>query len=994
MIKIASFNVQGLNNKYKQRTLGDDFIRLGVDVMAIQETKIQKQESIQIQASDGTRLTLHNSGHSSRSWKGVGILVKDSTKISFKPISERICIAQIKQNNEKMNIMSVYSPTEEETVKKPESTNSFYNRINSVINGINKRDNLIIGGDFNARTKIPVEERGAQEATGMYARNEINENGRKLIEFCKINNLMLSNTMFKHKPSQQVTWESAVYPKGKRRNPYRFQIDYIAVRRKPSGLKMIDSRAYNGLLTTSDHKPVIMKVKTHHPTTIEETKTKSAKLKLEDLQIPELKKEYQEKVEGNLLKLPVEEQSNWDTIAKVVKETAAEVVGFRSKTKEFKNERIKHLSEKQLEMSAKINSNKDPEKRLQLRKERNKLLTRLHNEIKIEETERLNRKMEPLEGNSDSRSMFNVVKELRRSKPKRKLMMKQENGMLTTDEEEQAKLIADHFKKIFFKGSEQYKKIAPMKMKRPFTGEEVYYGAGKISNNRSAGCDDVYAELIKNAPEVVHDRIADLLNNMAESGIPPREVILGIIYPLEKSKTKIGETDNLRPITLLTVLRKILANMMIQRIRGRLDENIPKSQAAYRSGRSTTEHVFAVKLTAERMITSKDEEIHLIMLDMSKAFDSMNRRILLENLSEVIDEDELHIIQLMLDVKMTVRCGDKYSEVFDTDTGGPQGDSGSANQFTFYLSKALMKYYKTRESTKVVQHSHLGDHQYSKKTEGHMEDHQYSKAADKEGLEIDMQYADDLTELNTNHQKIQHLKKYLPEALDERDLKLNLTKTEEYLISGKNDRWKNCKLLGSYIDTERDIGNRKSKTITAANDKELQDIFNNKNVSTKKKVDAFNIYIGSIFLYNSELWTMNESLNEKVDSFHRHLLRKFVLKVKYPEVITNKELYEITKVEPWSRVIGRRRLCWFGHVSRLDEETPAKIALRYALQDYQKKPGRPKQTWLKVVEKQLREINIVIPLEEALEQAQDRKEWDKKVKLWSQKVAAATRTVL
>ena len=152
-----------------------------------------------------------------------------------------------------------------------------------------------------------------------------------------------------------------------------------------------------------------------------------------------------------------------------------------------------------------------------------------------------------------------------------------------------------------------------------------------------------------------------------------------------------------------------------------------------------------------------------------------------------------------------------------------------------------MKYYKTRESTKVVQHSHLGDHQYSKKTEGHMEDHQYSKAADKEGLEIDMQYADDLTELNTNHQKIQHLKKYLPEALDERDLKLNLTKTEEYLISGKNDRWKNCKLLGSYIDTERDIGNRKSKTITAANDKELQDIFNNKNVSTKKKVDAFNI---------------------------------------------------------------------------------------------------------------------------------------------------------
>lgn len=66
------------------------------------------------------------------------------------------------------------------------------------------------------------------------------------------------------------------------------------------------------------------------------------------------------------------------------------------------------------------------------------------------ERNKLNRKTEPLEGNANSRNMFNVVKELRRSKPKRKLTMKRGNGMLTTDEEEQAKLIAEHFKKIFF----------------------------------------------------------------------------------------------------------------------------------------------------------------------------------------------------------------------------------------------------------------------------------------------------------------------------------------------------------------------------------------------------------------------------------------------------------------------------------------------------------------------------------------------------------------
>lgn len=90
-----------------------------------------------------------------------------------------------------------------------------------------------------------------------------------------------------------------------------------------------------------------MKIKIHHATT-EKTKAKSAKLKLEDFQIPELKKEYQQKVEENMLKSHVEEHIKWDAIARVVKETAADVVGFRSKPKDFKNERIKQLPEKQL----------------------------------------------------------------------------------------------------------------------------------------------------------------------------------------------------------------------------------------------------------------------------------------------------------------------------------------------------------------------------------------------------------------------------------------------------------------------------------------------------------------------------------------------------------------------------------------------------------------------------------------------------------------------
>ena len=56
---------------------------------------------------------------------------------------------------------------------------------------------------------------------------------------------------------------------------------------------------------------------------------------------------------------------------------------------------------------------------------------------------------------------------------------------------------------------------------------------------------------------------------------------------------------------------------------------MPISQAAYRKNRSTTEHVFATKLIIERTISSADETVYLLLLDMSKAFDSIQRNTLI-----------------------------------------------------------------------------------------------------------------------------------------------------------------------------------------------------------------------------------------------------------------------------------------------------------------------------------------------------------------------------
>ena len=174
---------------------------------------------------------------------------------------------------------------------------------------------------------------------------------------------------------------------------------------------------------------------------------------------------------------------------------------------------------------------------------------------------------------------------------------------------------------------------------------------------------------------------------MAETGGIPKEVMHGILKPLQKPHKTKDPPSNLRPIILLFSLRKILAACITNRIKDRLEAEIPPSQAAYRRNRSTTEHVFTSKLIIERTITARNESAHLIMLDMSKAFDSKNRNQLIEDLRNTIETNELHIISTLLNVSLSVRCDNTLIEVFETDTSANQGDCASALQFTYYLAK-------------------------------------------------------------------------------------------------------------------------------------------------------------------------------------------------------------------------------------------------------------------------------------------------------------------
>ena len=186
----------------------------------------------------------------------------------------------------------------------------------------------------------------------------------------------------------------------------------------------------------------------------------------------------------------------------------------------------------------------------------------------------------------------------------------------------------------------------------------------------------------------MHEQIGKIYNSMAETGNIQKEVTYGILKPPQKPNKAKGPPSNLRPIILLSSLRKLLAASIPNRIKDRLKVEIPPSQAAYRPNRSTT---------------ARNEPAHLIMLGTTKRFDSISRNQLIEDLRNTIETDKLHIISTLLNVSLSVRCENTLSIVFETDTGGPQGDRASALHFTYYLDKTL----------KPARSNQLADHPYA-----------------------------------------------------------------------------------------------------------------------------------------------------------------------------------------------------------------------------------------------------------------------------------------
>ena len=107
----------------------------------------------------------------------------------------------------------------------------------------------------------------------------------------------------------------------------------------------------------------------------------------------------------------------------------------------------------------------------------------------------------------------------------------------------------------------------------------------------------------------------------------------GYLVPIEKPGKDPKIPSSYRPVILLSVYRKSVSQILLNRIEPILEKTMLPNQFAYRSGRSTGDIVLAHKylLSAAR---TKRLEFVCAGIDMSKTFDTVDRKRLIEILKK------------------------------------------------------------------------------------------------------------------------------------------------------------------------------------------------------------------------------------------------------------------------------------------------------------------------------------------------------------------------
>lgn len=835
------------------------------------------------------------------------------------PINDRLMTLRFElYNGVYLTLISVYGPTMQ---RNQEEKECFYELLGDCINKAGD-DRIVILGDFNAR--VGRDWMSWPSVIGKHGVGKMNSNGLMLLEFCTRYQLSVMGTMFQLKNCLKNTWQ---HPRSK----HWHQIDHILANKNAKQYITVTKVNLTADCFT-DHKLIVCKCK-FTPKSRQKTTKPPKKLDTS------INSERKEKLELFLNENLPNCNNNWEDLKNLLCAAASHTFGTKKRESsdwfDDQDEEIQRLLK-----DKKLHRN---ELRIRVRALKNQWFKE-----KAEEAERFAQM-------KNHREFYASINKIYGPRSKSSHPVKSKDGTLLVSPQDIKDRWVEHFRDLLNQPTEVEPNILELVLQfpvddsldLPITAAEVDEAVKNTKTGKSPGPDGVLPEVLIHGGARLRAFLFTIISMFWTTEDIPSDLTDPNIAILFKKGDR-SHCGNYRGISLLSVVGKLLSDILLQRLKRIADKMYPQSQSGYRDGRSTIDGIFTLRQLMEKAREQR-RNMYIVFVDFTKAFDTVNRSLLFQILEKLgCPPKFVRVIKkLYTNVHARLIVNGELTEPIEYNSGVKQGCKLAPTLYGIYAAVLLL-----------IAYISIGNN-YSIKIrfryDGDIFDLKRLKSRTMVLIDYirEAQYADDIAIFSDTPIGLQILLTAYNELAKKMGLSINIAKTEALCIGPEHDFFidgvalknvKRFKYLGSYVSSDcsvREEITSRIQAVSSAYGRLRSRVFDSHDLTPSTKIKVYSQCLMPLLMYGSETWTLYSTDIKQLRTVQQRHLRR-ILRVKWDDYVSNEEVLARSDVEDIEVMLTRNRMRWLGHVSRMENDRPTKMLLYGELVEGTRPVGRPK----------------------------------------------------